>query len=163
VPPESPICQEKKRLPGPKRDDIRWNTQQMGGRACRDHNPRLGKAPSWGIRPKPYLQNLTQNCSCLKEIQGKRVEQRLKEQPSRDCPPRDQSYLQTPIPDTVADAQRCLLTGAWYSCLRGSGRAWPIQMRMLAANHWSEHGVPNGGVRERTEGAEGICIPEEEQ
>ena len=25
---------------------------------------------------------------------------------------------------------------------------------MLTANHWTEHGVPNGGVRERTEGAE---------
>ena len=24
-------------------------------------------------------------CSCLKEIQGQRVEQRLKERPSRDC------------------------------------------------------------------------------
>jgi hypothetical protein len=29
---------------------------------------------------------LTRNCSCLKEIQGQRVEQRLKEKPSRDCP-----------------------------------------------------------------------------
>jgi hypothetical protein len=29
---------------------------------------------------------------------------------------------------------------------------------MLAANHWTEHGVPNEGVRERTEGAEGVCI-----
>jgi hypothetical protein len=30
---------------------------------------------------------------------------------------------------------------------------------MLAANHWTEHGVPNGGVRERTEVAEGVCSP----
>jgi hypothetical protein len=30
---------------------------------------------------------------------------------------------------------------------------------MLTANHWIEHGVPNGGVRERTEGAEGVCNP----
>jgi hypothetical protein len=30
---------------------------------------------------------------------------------------------------------------------------------MLAANHWTEHGDPNGGVRERTEGAEGVCNP----
>jgi hypothetical protein len=32
---------------------------------------------------------------------------------------------------------------------------------MLTANHWTEHGVPNevpkGGVREKTEGAEGVC------
>jgi hypothetical protein len=26
---------------------------------------------------------------------------------------------------------------------------------MLTANHWTEHRVPNGGVRERNEGAEG--------
>jgi len=30
-------------------------------------------------------------------------------------------------------------------------------MRMLAANHWTEQGDPNGGVREKTEGAEGVC------
>jgi len=32
-----------------------------------------------------------------------------------------------------------------------------IQMRMLAANHWTEQGEPNAGVREKTEGAEGFC------
>ena len=30
---------------------------------------------------------------------------------------------------------------------------------MRIANHGTEHGVPNGGVRERTEGAEGVCNP----
>jgi hypothetical protein len=30
---------------------------------------------------------------------------------------------------------------------------------MLTANHWTEHGDPNGGVRERTEGAERVCSP----
>jgi hypothetical protein len=35
----------------------------------------------------PPISNIfTQNCFCLKEIQGQRVEQRLKERPSRDCP-----------------------------------------------------------------------------
>ena len=28
---------------------------------------------------------------------------------------------------------------------------------MLSANHWTEHKVPNGGAREMTKGAEGIC------
>jgi hypothetical protein len=28
---------------------------------------------------------------------------------------------------------------------------------MLTVNHWTDHGDPNGGVRERTEGIEGIC------
>jgi hypothetical protein len=28
-----------------------------------------------------------------------------------------------------------------------------------AQSHWTEHGIPNGGTRERTEGAEGACSP----
>jgi len=30
-------------------------------------------------------------------------------------------------------------------------------MWMLAANHWTEHGDPNGGIRVMTEGAKGVC------
>jgi hypothetical protein len=30
-------------------------------------------------------------------------------------------------------------------------------MQMLTATPWTEHRVPNGGVRERTERAEGVC------
>jgi hypothetical protein len=45
-----------------------------------------------------------------------------------------------------------------YSCLmRGSARGWPTQNWMLASNHWTDHGVPNGGVRERTKVAEEVC------
>ena len=29
---------------------------------------------------------------------------------------------------------------------------------MLATNHWTEHGDPNGDVSERTEEAEAVCI-----
>jgi len=32
-----------------------------------------------------------------------------------------------------------------------------IQMRMLATNHRTEQGDPNGGDRAKTEGAEGVC------
>jgi hypothetical protein len=32
-------------------------------------------------------------------------------------------------------------------------------MHMLAANHWTDHKDPNGGVRGRTEGAEGVSKP----
>ena len=28
------------------------------------------------------------------------------------CPPRDPSHIQTPNPDSIADAKKCLLTGA---------------------------------------------------
>jgi hypothetical protein len=34
-----------------------------------------------------------------------------------------------------------------------------MQRRMLAANHWTEHGVPDRGVGEGTEGAEEVCSP----
>jgi hypothetical protein len=34
----------------------------------------------------PFSKVLTQNGFCLKEILGERVEQRLKERPSRGCP-----------------------------------------------------------------------------
>jgi hypothetical protein len=32
-------------------------------------------------------------------------------------------------------------------------------MWMLTTIHWTEHGDPNEGVRERTEGAEGVSNP----
>jgi hypothetical protein len=55
------------------------------------------------------------------------------------------------------DAKKCLLTGAWYNCLlRCSASVWQIQRSMLSANHWTEHGVTNGGVRERTEGVKAV-------
>jgi hypothetical protein len=41
-------------------------------------------------------------------------------------PPRDPTHLQTLNPDSIVDAKKCWLIGAWYSChLRGSARAWP--------------------------------------
>jgi hypothetical protein len=70
-------------------------------------------------------------------------------------PPENPSHIQTPNPDTIADANKCLLTGAWDSCLpRGSARAWQIQRQMLAANYWSEHGIPSEEDKGMTEGAE---------
>jgi hypothetical protein len=70
------------------------------------------------------------------------------------------SHMEPPNPVTIADAKKCLLTGAWYSCLlRGSARAWQIQKWMLVAIHWTQHRVPNEGASERTQGAEGVCSP----
>lgn len=46
----------------------------------------------------------------------------------------------------------------WVSPERLS-RALVTQIWMLAANHWIEHGDPNGGVRGRTEVAERVCNP----
>jgi hypothetical protein len=70
------------------------------------------------------------------------------------------SHIQTLSPDTIADDKKCLLTGTWYSCLfTGSVRTWKIQRWMLPANHCTEHGVPNGEVRERTKGVEDVGNP----
>jgi hypothetical protein len=68
--------------------------------------------------------------------------------------------MQTSNPDTIADAKKCFLIGTWYSCLlRGSARTWLIQMCMLTPNHQTEHGGTNGGVRGRTQEAEGVYSP----
>jgi hypothetical protein len=37
--------------------------------------------------------------------------------------------------------------------------AWQIQKWMLTVIYWMEHRAPNGGVRESTQGAEGVCNP----
>ena len=58
------------------------------------------------------------------------------------------------------DANKCLLTGAWYSCLLWSSTsAWQIKRWILSANHWTEHRVTNRGTRVRTHGAKGVCSP----
>ena len=65
---------------------------------------------SQATHPSPKV--LTQNCSCLKEIQEQRVEQKQKKRPCRDCPPGDPSHMQTPNLATIADAKKYLLTGS---------------------------------------------------
>jgi hypothetical protein len=110
-----------------------------GGKTCRDHIQRLGKAPGWGRGPSTHLQFLTH---------------------PETVPHGDSSHMQTPNPDTTVDVKKCLPREACYSCLlRGSATAWQIQRRMLPANHWTEQGDPNAGVREKTEGVEGVCYP----
>jgi hypothetical protein len=71
------------------------------------------------------------------------------------------ALTQSPHADISVDAKKCMLAGAWYSCLlRASARAWHINTEMmLTANHWTDHEVPNGGVRERTEGTEVVYNP----
>jgi hypothetical protein len=66
----------------------------------------------------------------------------------------------TPNPDTIVDANKSLLTGAWYSCLlRGSTSAKLIQKWILTDVHWMEHRVSNEGARESTQSAEGVFSP----
>jgi hypothetical protein len=58
------------------------------------------------------------------EIQRKRLEQILKERPSRDALPGDPSNIWTPNPVTIVDVKKGLLSGICYNCLRrGSEKA----------------------------------------
>jgi hypothetical protein len=41
----------------------------------------------------------------------------------------------------------------------GYASAWQIQKWMLTVFYWMEHRAPNGGTRESTQGAEGVCSP----
>jgi hypothetical protein len=87
-------------------------------------------------------------------MKGPRVEQKLEERKKghrETAPPRNSCHLLTPNPDTFAEAENCLLGGAWYSCpLRGCARARSIQIQMYTVKHWTEHRDPNGKVRART-------------
>jgi hypothetical protein len=83
-------------------------------------------------------------------------------------PPGGSSHIQTwkpnKNPDTISDAKKCLLTGAWNSCLlRVSVRAWQIQMWMLTANHWTEHRDPMEELGEGPKELQGFATPKEEQ
>jgi hypothetical protein len=56
---------------------------------------------------------LIQNFSCQKEMWEQSVEQRLKKGCPETAPLRNPSHLQRPNPDSIADAKKHLLTGAW--------------------------------------------------
>jgi hypothetical protein len=71
---------------------------------CRGHIQRLGKAI--------HLQILNTELFLSRGNTGKSVEQRLKEGHPETAPPGDPSHIQTLNPDTIADANKCLLTGA---------------------------------------------------
>lgn len=96
-----------------------------------------------------FLLGREDKCS-QEEIQGQRVEQGLKKRSSKDCPTWGSIHMQPSNPVTIADAKKCLLTGTRYgSLLRVSVRALLIQMRIVAANLWTEQGDPNEDVREQ--------------
>ena len=66
----------------------------------------------------------------------------------------DPSHKQPSNPDTVVDANKSLLSQAWYNCLlKGFSSSWQIQKWMLTINSWMEHRVHNGDTRESVQGA----------
>ena len=99
---------------------------------------------------------LTQNCSCLKEIQGQKWSRHWRKGHPVIRPTWDPSYACSPSPDTITEAMLCVQTRAWHGyTLKGSTSNWLRQMQMLSANHWIEIRRQYGRVGERIEGAEG--------
>jgi len=70
------------------------------------------------------------------------------------------TYIQPPNLNNIPDANKCMLTGAWYSCLlRGSSRSWQIPRLNHPVNHRTENRVPFGEDRDSIIGAEVPCNP----
>jgi hypothetical protein len=96
-----------------------------------------------------------------KELQRQSLELRRKDGPSRDCHTQGgPSHNQPPNADTIAYTSKILLKGPRCSCLLwGYARACQTQKWMFTVSYWMEHRAPNGGARESTQGAKGICNP----
>ena len=73
---------------------------------------------------------------------------------------RDPPHNQLPNTDTIAYTSKILSKGPRCSCLLwGYAGAWQTQKWVLTVSYWMEHRAPNGGARESTQGAKGICNP----
>ena len=74
--------------------------------------------------------------------------------------PGDSSHNHPPNAETIAYASKILLKGPWYShLLWGYASAWQTQKWTLTVSYWMEHRASNGGARESTQGAKGVCNP----
>jgi len=60
--------------------------------------------------PPNHFKNI--NSSCQKEMQGQRVEQKLRKGRPETAAAKNPSHLPTPNPDTIDNAKKCLLTEA---------------------------------------------------
>jgi hypothetical protein len=69
-------------------DTLRITLAEIPNKGEREPVETITRGEAWplveGWIHPPFSKNLTENCSCLKEIQGQRVDQGMKERPSRD-------------------------------------------------------------------------------
>ena len=89
-------------------------------------------------------------------IQRQSVEKKLKEKSSRDFPHWGS------IPYTITKPRHCCGCEevlADRSLIQLSQERFYQSLTNTEAESGSQHGVPSGGIRERTEGAEGVCNP----
>ena len=100
------------------------------------------------------------NPTAWEEILTQSVAQRLKEGPSRGCPPGDPPYILSLNKETNMDVNNHLLTGTLYSCLLRRFCHYLTNTKVdIPDKHWTEHKFPSGGARERTQGTKGAVSP----
>jgi hypothetical protein len=63
----------------------------------------------------------------------------------------DPSHNQLPNADTIAHTSKILL--------KGPRLCWGLANTEVDAHYWMDHKAPNGGARESTQGAKGVCNP----
>jgi len=129
------------------------------GRTCRDHIQWIGMAPDWGMGPLTHLKNINPEFP-LSKGNGQRVEQRLKERPSRDCPTWGSS------PYTYSHQTQSLLLMPRSACWQEADMAvsWeavpePDKYRCCCTQTTIGliMGTPVENFGTRTVGAEGVC------
>ena len=119
---------------------------------------------TWSSRRKPkvwvlrsFLEGVTKYS--WKKILRQSVEQRLKERPSMDCPTwRSNPYIVTKgrhyCRCQEEHSNRSLITDVSWETLPEPNKEVDNCSQPL-----TDHGVPNGGVKERTQGAKRVCNP----
>jgi hypothetical protein len=118
---EGPRHQGNKRLPGPTGDDFSRNAQRRG--KVEPVETTFNRYNSWlrdGLRLSGLLKVFNPEMFLSKGRTGTKMEHRLKEGPSRDCPTWESIMSEDAKPDTVAVVKRHLLTGTWCGCSLGS-------------------------------------------
>ena len=89
------------------------------------------------------------------------VDQRLKESPYRDCPTWGSISFIVTKPDTIVDAGKYLLmAGAFFREAQPERDKYRRGCSQPTIGLSTDR-VPYGGVREGTEGVEGVCSPME--
>jgi hypothetical protein len=107
----------------------------------------------WGCHPT--VKTLTQNCSCLKEMQGQNWTRAwVKEGPSTG-PKWDPAQGEAPRLDILTEAMVCLQKGTYhYFHLKDPASSWKSQMQIFTPNRWTEAADPCEWIKEKLEEAE---------
>ena len=94
-------------------------------------------------------KTLTQNFSCVKELQGQKWKKAWgKGHPMRG-PKWDSGQVEAPRPDITTEDMECAQKGAYHYCHpKDPTSTWKSQMLIFIFNQWTEAGNPCGWIWE---------------